>query len=85
VLVNGCAPNNSPGTDNAKNPVEWRPIAETVRASLPTCRAPEIKRLSEVFLSYFDTGPANNGGIEAINGLIERHRHVAPGFRHRKH
>ncbi len=35
----------------------------------------------EAFLAYFTTGGANNGGTEAINGLIELHRRVARGFR----
>ena len=59
---------------------------------LPTCPIPEIKRLGktlkqwrEAFLAYFDTGRANNGGTEAINGLIEPHRRVARGFRNREH
>ncbi|MDR7085142.1 transposase [Arthrobacter ginsengisoli] len=65
---------------------------EKVLASLPTCPIPEIKRLGktlkqwrEAFQAYFDTGRANNGGTEAINGLIELHRRVARGFRNRKH
>jgi transposase len=67
-----------------------RKIAEQVLASFPTCPIPEIKRLGktlarwrEAFLAYFDTGRANNGGTEAINGLIELHRRVARGFRNR--
>lgn len=32
-------------------------------------------------MAYFDTGRSNNGGTEAINGLIELHRRVARGFR----
>jgi len=31
------------------------------------------------------TGRANNGGTEAINGLIELHRRVARCFRNRDH
>jgi transposase len=31
------------------------------------------------------TNGASNGGTEAINGLIELHRHVARGFRNREH
>jgi hypothetical protein len=31
----------------------------------------------KAFLAYFDTGRANNGGTEAVNGLIELHRRVA--------
>jgi transposase len=32
------------------------------------------------FLAYF-TQRANNGGTEAINGIIELHRRIARGFR----
>ncbi len=38
----------------------------------------------EPFLAYFTTAGANNGGTEAINGLIELHRRVARGFRNRE-
>ena len=76
----------------AKNPVEGRRIAEKILASLPTCPIPEIRRLGKTlkqwraaFLAYFDTSRANNGGTEAINGLIELHRRVARGFRNREH
>ncbi len=76
----------------AKNPLEGRRIAEELIRSLPTCPIPEIKRLGktlkqwrEAFLAYFDTGRANNGGTEAVNGLIELHRRVARGFRNREH
>jgi len=76
----------------AKSPVEGRRIAEKVLASLPTCPIPEIKRLGktlkhwrQAFLAYFETGRANNGGTEAVNGLIELHRRVARGFRNREH
>ncbi len=74
----------------AENLGEGRKIAEQVLASFPTCPIPEIKRLGktlkqwrEAFLAYFDTRRANNGGTEAINGLIELHRRVARGFRNR--
>ncbi len=33
--------------------------------------------------AYFTTGRSSNGGTEAINGLIERHRRIARGFRNR--
>jgi transposase len=59
---------------------------------LPTCPIPEIKRLGrtlkqwcQAFLAYFTTVRANNGGAEAINGLIELHRRAARGFRNREH
>ena len=82
----------TPLTYKTKNMVEGRRIAEKVLASLPTCPIPEIRRLGrtlkqwqQVFLAYFDTRRANNGGTEAINGLIELHRRVARGFRNREH
>ncbi len=72
------------------NLAEGRKIAEQVLSTFPTCPIPEIKRLGrtlkqwrEAFLAYFDTGRSNNGGTEAINGLIELHRRVARGFRNR--
>lgn len=65
-----------------------RAIAEKVLASYVTCPIPEVKRLGKTlntwrreFLGYFDTDSANNGGTEAINGLIELHRRIARGFR----
>jgi transposase len=71
-------------------PAAGRRIAEHVLASFPSCPIPEIARLGrtlrqwrEPFLAYFDTTGANNGGTEAINGLIELHRRVARGFRNR--
>jgi hypothetical protein len=65
-----------------------RAIAEKVLASFTTCPIPEVKRLGKTlnqwrreFLGYFDTDGANNGGTEAVNGLIELHRRIARGFR----
>ena len=56
--------------------------------SFPSCPIPEIARLGrtlrawkEQFLAYFTTGRANNGGTEAINGIIELHRRIGRGFR----
>ncbi|QXT64273.1 transposase [Tessaracoccus palaemonis] len=34
-------------------------------------------------MAYFITGPANNGGTEAVNGIIELHRRLTRGFRNR--
>ena len=66
-------------------------IAEHVLDSFPSCPIPDIARLlttgrtlkqwQEPFLAYFTTGRTNNGGTEAVNGLIELHRRVARGFR----
>jgi transposase len=74
----------------AENLTEGRRIAEKILASFPTCPIPEIKRLGktlkqwrEAFMAYFDTSRASNGGTQAINGLIERHRRIARGFRNR--
>ncbi|MFN8137524.1 MAG: HigA family addiction module antitoxin [Propionicimonas sp.] len=57
----------------------------------PSCPIPEIARLgrtlkqwADAFLNYFQTGGANNGGTEAVNGLIELHRRIARGFRNRE-
>jgi len=68
-----------------------RAIAEKILSSLSSCPIPEVARLGRTlkqwraeFLGYFDTDGANNGGTEAINGLIELHRRVARGFRNRQ-
>ncbi|OKL54060.1 ISL3 family transposase, partial [Bowdeniella nasicola] len=70
------------------HPVAGRRIAIKVLDSFPTCPIPEIARLGrtlkrwrEPFLGYFTTDGANNGGTEAINGVIELARRVARGFR----
>lgn len=65
-----------------------RVIAEQVIDTFHTCPIPEIARLGrtlrrwrDAFLAYFTTGRANNGGTEAVNGIIELHRRLARGFR----
>ena len=40
-----------------------------------------LRAWTEQFLVYFTTERANNGGTEAINGIIELHRRIARGFR----
>ncbi len=67
-----------------------RRIAVKVLESFRSCPVPEIARLRRTlrrwrteFLGYFTTGRANNGGTEAINGLIELARRIARGFRNR--
>jgi transposase len=67
---------------------EGKKIALQVLDSFQTCPIPEIARLGRTlrawrqqFLAYFTTGRANNGGTEAINGIIELHRRIARGFR----
>jgi transposase len=67
---------------------EGKAIALAVLDSFPSCPIPEIARLGRTlrawrdqFLAYFTTGRANNGGTEAINGIIELHRRIARGFR----
>jgi len=42
----------------------WRPIPEVARLG----RA--LRTWQREFLGYFDTGGANNGGTEAINGWV---------------
>ena len=65
-----------------------RELAEDIVVSFPICPSPEIarpgrtlKQWKNAFPGYFTTGGANNGGTEAINGLIELHRRIARGFR----
>ena len=73
-----------------RDTTEGNKIATKIIETFPTCPVPEIARLGRTlerwrtaFLAYFDTGRSNNGGTEAINGLIELHRRVARGFRNR--
>jgi transposase len=72
----------------APNLTEGRKIAIKVLDSFPSCPIPEIARLGRTlhawkdqFLAYFTTARANNGGTEAVNGIIELHRRIARGFR----
>ncbi|MBB1055650.1 transposase, partial [Dietzia sp. B44] len=67
-----------------------RSAAEKILATLPSCPIPEIARLGRTlrkwkdsFLAYWTTDRSNNGGTEAINGLIELHRRLARGYRNR--
>jgi transposase len=71
-----------------KNLRDGRKIALWVLEAFHTCPVPEIARLGRTlrtwrqqFLAYFTTDRANNGGTEAINGIIELHRRIARGFR----
>ena len=68
-----------------------RAVAENILTTFAGCPIPEVARLGRTlrqwrseFLGYFDTGGANNGGTEAINGLIELHRRIARGFLNRE-
>ena len=76
---------------HAADAATGRALAEKILAGFPSCPIPEIARLgrtlkqwADAFLNYFQTGGANNGGTEAINGLIELHRRIARGFRNRE-
>jgi transposase len=76
---------------HAANPAQGRRLATKIIDSFPSCPIPEISRLGRTlkrwraaFLAYFDTAGANNGGTEAINGLIELHRRIAHGFQNRE-
>ena len=62
-----------------KDLAEGRRIAEKVVDTFHTRPIPEIARLGRTlrrwraaFLAYFTTSRANNGGTEAVNGIIER-------------
>jgi len=66
------------------DPATGRRLAEKIIDSFPSCPIPEVARLGQTlqqwpgaFLAYLDTAGANNGGTEAINGLIELHRRIA--------
>lgn len=74
----------------ASDTAEGRRRAEKILDSFHTCPIPEVARLGRTlrrwraaFLAYFTTGRANNGGTEAINGVIELHRRLARGYRNR--
>lgn len=65
-------------------------IAVKVVDSFPSCPIGEIARLGRTlrqwkstYLGYFTTERSNNGGTEAINGVIELHRRIARGYRNR--
>lgn len=65
-------------------------MAERILSIFHTCPVPEIARLGrtlrrwkDAFLAYFTTERSNNGGTEAINGIIELHRRLARGYRNR--
>lgn len=67
-----------------------RAMAERILSIFHTCPVPEIARLGrtlrrwkDAFLAYFTTDRSNNGGTEAINGIIELHRRLARGYRNR--
>lgn len=70
---------------------QGRTIAQKILGTFHTCPIPEIARLGrtlrrwrDAFLAYFTTSRANNGGTEAINGIIELHRRLARGYRNRE-
>lgn len=70
--------------------VAGRRRAEKVLTSFRTSPFPEVARLGrtlrrwqDAFVAYSTTGRANNGGTEAMNGVIELHRRLARGFRNR--
>ncbi|MEG9250305.1 transposase [Arthrobacter sp. Soc17.1.1.1] len=65
-------------------------MAERILDCFPTCEVPKVARLGRTlkrwpaaFLAYLDADRSNNGGTEAVNGLIELHHRIARGFRNR--
>jgi transposase len=54
-------------------------------STLHTCPIKEVARLGRTLrqeiLAYFASGGVSNGGTEAINGVIEKSRSLAHGFR----
>jgi transposase len=72
----------------AASPAAGKIIAENIVDTFPNCPITEIGRLGrtlrqwkDTYLGYITTGGANNGGTEAINGIIELHRRIARGYR----
>jgi transposase len=49
----------------------WNGVSEIARLGRT------LRPWREQFLAYFTTGRANNGGTEAINGIIELHHRIA--------
>jgi transposase len=73
---------------HAESQSTGRKLAEKLLDTLHTCPIPEVKRLGktlrrwrEEILAYSATGGVSNGGTEAINGVIEKTRRLAHGFR----
>ncbi len=73
---------------HASIPDAGRRLAEQLIDVLHTCPIPELARLGRTLrqwrtqiLAHFATGGLNNGGTEAINGVIEKTRRLAHGFR----
>jgi Transposase len=73
---------------HAESQSTGRKLAEKLLDTLHTCPIPEVKRLGktlrrwrEEILAYSATGGVSNGGTEAINGVIEKSRRLAHGFR----
>ena len=69
-------------------PAHGRCLAARLIERLPRCPIPEIARLGRTLRkwkdaldAYFDTAGASNGPTEAINGIIERGRRIARGYR----
>ena len=65
------------------DPLPHRPHPHR-RVPLTPTADPKSQQWADAFLGYFRTGGANNGGTEAVNGLIELHRRIARGFRNRE-
>jgi transposase len=76
------------GIYHAPSPARGREQAEQLLDTLHTCPIKEVARLGRTLrqwraeiLAYFTTGGVSNGGTEAINGVIEKTRRLAHGFR----
>ena len=76
------------GTYHTATPAQGRELAEKLLQTLPSCPITEVARLGRTLrqwraeiLAYFATGGVSNGGTEAINGVIEKTRRLAHGFR----
>ena len=88
VLVAGQCYQHVRSAYAADTPADGKAIAEHIVATFASCPITEIARLGrtlrqwkDTYLGYFTTGEANNGGTEAVNGIIELHRRIARGYR----
>ena len=69
---------------NADQPLTELAFTVSGHIARPSAEVYEAVVDPNLLSKYFTTGGANNGGTEAINGLIELNRRVARGFRNRE-
>jgi transposase len=55
-------------------------LTERQWGRLTDCLGRTLRQWKDTYLGHFTTGGANNGGTEAVNGIIELHRRIARGY-----